>query len=275
MSDPTRFQFTNPAVPKAYDEYLVPRLFEPWARLLLDEANVRPGDIVLDVATGPGTVARLAASRIGTSGRVVGTDISRAMLELAKAKPAPTGAATIEYIESPASPLPGLNNNFDVVFCQQGLQFFPDRLAAMREIRRVLKPDGRVAIAVWGPLDRNKIYSAFHAALLAVAAFELADIITAPFSWPEGSALTSVADQAGFGTTRVLTRSMDLVFEDGLDQAVKAFAGTPVAPAIAALPPDEQGAFFNELRRALTPLLTSGVVRGEMTSNIMIAQARS
>jgi ubiquinone/menaquinone biosynthesis C-methylase UbiE len=63
MTDATKFQFTNASVPKAYDEFFVPRLFEPWAKLLLDEVNLRPGEAVLDVATGP---ARLAAVRLGS-----------------------------------------------------------------------------------------------------------------------------------------------------------------------------------------------------------------
>src|SRR6059058_5329692 len=84
MTDATRFQFHNPSVPKAYDEFLVPGLFEPWAKLLLDEADLRPGESVLDVATGPGTVARLAAVRVGAKGRVVATDIAQPMLDIAK-----------------------------------------------------------------------------------------------------------------------------------------------------------------------------------------------
>jgi ubiquinone/menaquinone biosynthesis C-methylase UbiE len=271
MNNATRFQFTNPSVPKAYDEFLVPRLFEPWARLLLDEIDLRPGETVLDIATGPGTVARLAAMRVGLDGRIVATDIAPPMLEIARAKPTVSGAAPIDYIESPAAPLTAPSATFDKVLCQQGLQFFPDRQGALREMLRVLKPGGRVAIAVWGPLNRNKIYAAFHAALRAVDAIELADIITAPFSWHEASALKAAVEEVGFGETRVLTRSMDLVFEAGLEQAVKAFAGTPVAPAIATLPQVSRDAFFAALRQALSSLVKGGAVRGEMTSNILIA----
>jgi ubiquinone/menaquinone biosynthesis C-methylase UbiE len=64
MTDATRSQFTKASVPKAYDEFFVPRLFEPWAKLLLDEINLQSGETVLDIATGPGTVARLAAVRV-------------------------------------------------------------------------------------------------------------------------------------------------------------------------------------------------------------------
>ena len=87
MSEDTGFQFTDDAVPRAYEEIMVPRLFEPWALRLLDECNLRPNAVVLDVATGPGTVARVAAKRIGPGGRVVATDISRPMLHVANSKP--------------------------------------------------------------------------------------------------------------------------------------------------------------------------------------------
>ena len=125
MSEDTGFQFTDDAVPRAYEEVLVPRLFELWALLLLDECNLRPSTIVLDVATGPGTVARLAAKRIGPSGRVVATDISRPMLDVAKSKPSSPNSAPITYVESPAAPLAVESAAFDCVVCQQGLQFFP------------------------------------------------------------------------------------------------------------------------------------------------------
>ena len=124
MSEDAGFQFTDDAVPRAYDEVLVPRLFEPWAVLLLDECNLRPNAVVLDVATGPGTVARLAAKRIGSPGRVDATDISRPMLDVANSEPSLPDAAPITYIESPAAPLGVENPAFDFVVCQQGLQFF-------------------------------------------------------------------------------------------------------------------------------------------------------
>ena len=160
MSEDTGFQFTDDAVPRAYEEVLVPRLFEPWALLLLDEGNLRPNAVVLDVATGPGTVARVAAKRIGPGGRVVATDISRPMLDVANSKPSLPDAAPITYIESPAAPLGVENAAFDFAVCQQGLQFFPDRLAALREMRRALKPRGQLAITAWSHIEDNPFYAA-------------------------------------------------------------------------------------------------------------------
>jgi len=272
MTDATRFQFHNPSVPKAYDEFLVPRLFEPWAKLLLDEADLRPGESVLDVATGPGTVARLAAVRVGAKGRVVATDIAQPMLDIAKAKSQPSAAAAaIDYLYSPAAPLAVPTGTFDAVLCQQGLQFFPDRPSALREMRRVLRPSGRTAIAVWGELERNQIYAAFHAALQATVRSDLAELITAPFSWPSGTALKSAAEDAGFRNVRLLTRSLSMVLEGGLEQAIQSFAATPVAPGVGELPQDVQQAFFAHLQQEMTRLLRDGKVIGEMTSNMIIA----
>jgi len=271
MTDATRFQFNNPSVPKAYDEFLVPRLFEPWAKLLLDEADLRAGESVLDIATGPGTVARLAAVRLGAKGRVVATDIAQPMLDIARAKNRLSAAAPIEYLYSPAAPLAAPTGTFEAVLCQQGLQFFPDRPGALSEMRRVLKPNGRAAIAVWAELGRNQIYAAFHAALQATAPPDLAELITAPFSWPSGTALKSTAEDAGFRNVRLSTRALPMVLEGGLEQAVQSFAGTPTAPGVAELPEGIQRAFFARLRQEMAPLLRDGKVIGEMTSNIIVA----
>ena len=149
MSEDSGFQFTDDAVPRAYEEVMVPRLFKPWALLLLDECNLHPNAVVLDVATGPGTVARAAARRIGPGGRVVATDISRPMLNVANSKSSAPESAPITYIESPAAPLRVESAAFDFVLCQQGVQFFPDRSAALTEMRRAIKPGGQLAIAAW------------------------------------------------------------------------------------------------------------------------------
>jgi hypothetical protein len=137
-------------------------------------------------------------------------------------------------------------------------------------MRRVLKPGGRAAIAVWAELDRNQIFAAFHAALRATVPSELAELMTAPFSWPSGAALKAAAEEAGFREVRLLTPVLPMVLEDGVEQAVQSFAATPVSPGVAALPADVRDAFFTRVRREMTPLLKDGKVIGKMTSNIIV-----
>src|SRR5262249_12264703 len=141
--------FSNADMLRYYDEVLVPRLFRPWAELLIEKSGIELGDSVLDVATGPGTVAEIAAERVGPTGKVTAADISNPMLEIARSKASPRNAAPIAYVESPASPLTVESGLFDGAYCQHGLQYFPDRRAGLLEMHRALRPGGWLAVAVW------------------------------------------------------------------------------------------------------------------------------
>jgi ubiquinone/menaquinone biosynthesis C-methylase UbiE len=142
-----------------YEEFFVPAMFGPWARMLVQRAGLQPGESVLDLACGTGIVARIAAPLVGKSGRVVGLDLRPGMLAAARSLPAPEGAA-IEWVEGDATD-PGLpDESFDHVICQCGLMFFPDRPRALREMRRMLKDGGRLAILVWQSLEKQKLFHA-------------------------------------------------------------------------------------------------------------------
>ncbi|HYU03907.1 MAG TPA: class I SAM-dependent methyltransferase, partial [Jatrophihabitantaceae bacterium] len=163
-----RFASAGIAPMTVYEHIMVPRMFEPWGNVLLDELAVAPGEAVLDVATGPGTVARLAASRVGPRGRVVGCDFSPAMLAIARGKPPMPGAAPVSYVECPADALDVRDDSVDVVTCQHGLQFFPDRPAALAEMHRAVRDGGRVGVAVWGPIQQTPPYDALAEGIAAV-----------------------------------------------------------------------------------------------------------
>jgi SAM-dependent methyltransferase len=118
--------------PELYEAHRVPLLFEPMARRLLRNVPFREGQRVLDVACGTGIVARLAAPLVGQSGRVAGLDLSEAMLGVARVRGAEAGLR-IEWQQGDATALPFANATFHVILCQQGLQFFGDRLGALRD----------------------------------------------------------------------------------------------------------------------------------------------
>lgn len=134
------------SAPENYEEYLVPVIFGPWGNDLLTVAALRPGEHLLDVACGTGIVARLAAEKVGPTGKVVGVDINPGMLAAARKSSA---SATIDWREGNAMALPLPDVTFSVAVCQQGLQFFPDRAAALREMHRVLMPRGRLVVSCW------------------------------------------------------------------------------------------------------------------------------
>ena len=135
-----------------YQREMVPASFARWAPDLVDLGAVGPGQRVLDVACGTGVVTRLAAERVGSSGRAVGLDVNADMLAAARAA---SPGSRIEWHEGSALALPFPDASFDVLFCQQGLQFFPDRAAGLREMRRVLVPGGRLALSCWRSVDHQ------------------------------------------------------------------------------------------------------------------------
>ena len=157
MSQLEQWQLTAEAA-ELYERYPATYILGPWAPLLIDAACLILGERVLDLACGTGLVARIGAQRVGPAGRVVGVDLNPGMIAVAQSLPAVVGAP-VEWLERSAVDLRLPSADFDVVFCQQGLQFFPDRLVALREMRRVLKPGGRLALSVWtgvGPYTKTR-----------------------------------------------------------------------------------------------------------------------
>src|SRR5215216_4533148 len=149
MNQQTQWQVGGNAA-EIYEQHLVPTVFGPWAADLIGAASPQPGERVLDVACGTGVVARLAAECVGAGGKVVGLDLNPGMLAVARSVASPT---PIDWREDSAVALPFEAGAFDLVCCQQGLQFFPDRPAALRQMHRVLVPGGRLGLATWRPIQ--------------------------------------------------------------------------------------------------------------------------
>src|SRR5262249_34449334 len=136
----------NPA--EGYESYMVPTLFGPCAKILLQAADPKPGERVLDVGCGTGIVAREIASRMGATASVTAIDVSANMLAVARAASSREGL-TIEWSEGNAEQLPFHDDAFDLVLCQFALMFVADKAVALSEMRRVVTENGRVLISVW------------------------------------------------------------------------------------------------------------------------------
>ena len=122
--------------PLAYDTHIVDVFLQDYSRRLVEVAAIKPGDRVLDVACGTGVVTRLVANRIGSAGRIVGFDLNAGML--ARARASRETATAIEWRVGSATDMPFADATFDCVVCQHGLQFIPDKAAAVSEMHRVL-----------------------------------------------------------------------------------------------------------------------------------------
>lgn len=202
MSGSTTETFQIPmSVAEAYEAKFVPALFAEWAADLLDRVTLQPGQSVLDVACGTGIVARGAADRLGGTGRVVGLDLNEAMLTVARRiRP------EIEWRQGDAAALPFPAESFDVVLCQAALMFFPDRQQVLREMGRVVRPGGTVAVHVPGRLGASEAYVAFHQVVSRHAGPEAVNLLSAYFVVGEPPELAALVESSGLTVTGLSSR---------------------------------------------------------------------
>lgn len=192
----------------AYD-----RLVGRWSRLyvpaLLAAAKIAPGQLVLDVATGTGEAALLAAPRILPSGRVVGADISLPMLEVARAKIA---GRRITLIVMDGQRLACLDQSFDAVICQLGLTLLPDVARGLEEFRRVLRPGGRLGVCVWSTSERVPMFAILTETLLRHQPAQR-DLLRLQFSLGDAHRLETLLATAGLRDVSVARETQQIVYE--------------------------------------------------------------
>jgi ubiquinone/menaquinone biosynthesis C-methylase UbiE len=258
--------------PQTYEEFLVPAMFEPCADVLLERAGVGPGARVLDVACGTGAVSRAAARRAGPEGAVTGVDLGEPMLAVARSYPPEESAAPIEYVQSDAAALPVPEGAFDFALCQHGLQFFPDRVAALSGMRRAVKPGGRLAVATWTDIAGSP-FGAVAAALDEHMGGEPSQMIQSPFALSAAELEESIA-AAGFSDVRLEQVTLDCTWASQGDFARRAIAAGPIAPLFTAAPEDVQQAVADDTAERLAPHATpDGRLSMPMTTNLALATA--
>jgi ubiquinone/menaquinone biosynthesis C-methylase UbiE len=182
------------SVPENYERYFVPAIGAPLAKDLIRIAALRPGERVLDVACGTGVAARLASQIVGDAGTVAGLDINAGMLAVARSTTPPDTA--IDWHEGSAEEMPLPHASFDVALCQMGLEFLPDKHAALSEMRRVLAPGGRLILNVPGPTP--ELFVIMGAALARHIGGEAAGFVNQVFSLHDPAELQNLIDGAGF-----------------------------------------------------------------------------
>ena len=237
--------------PEQYERYTVSGLFAPLGRALLERVPLRPGQRVLDVACGTGIVARLSASRVGPTGKVFGLDLDAAMLATARACAQQEGAA-IEWHEGEAGALPFDDASFDAVLCQQGLQFFPDKAAALREMRRVAAPRAMIALAVFGTPGR--FVRALSGALHKYAGAAVSQQCLAPFVLEDWSTFRRIAQEAAIGECEIRTVNLMRRIEPTPEWLLQHTAGLPYAAAITAMNSGTRAAMVRDIAAKLKDL---------------------
>jgi SAM-dependent methyltransferase len=206
-----------------YQRYLVPAITTKWAEDLVDRARPGANEVVLDVACGTGVVARLAAK---AGGKVTGVDVNAGMLAVAQR--VPSGGERINWIEGSALDLPFPAESFDVVFCQLGLQFFPDQGRALREMYRVLRSPGRAAVSVYSAIERTPGANAFVLALDDILGADASRIKRGEHSFAEAGQLETALKDAGFVAVDVQAVAQPIAFPSVLDYVRFQLLATPM-----------------------------------------------
>ena len=237
-----------------YERFFVPTIGGPVAKDLIEAAELIPGERVLDVGCGTGIVTRLAAEKVTSAGQVAGLDVHPAMLAVARAA-TPQGLA-IDWYEASAEAVPLPDDSFDVVLCQMSVQFMHGQLGALREMRRVLEPGGRLVLNVPGPTPL--LFEHLADALAKHIGPEAAHFVHLVFSTHEPDELRQLATSAGFSKVNVRRAMKSLALPPAVDFLWQYIHSTPLAGIVTQATAQQRLALQEEIGRRWQ-LFRSGV----------------
>jgi SAM-dependent methyltransferase len=220
------------ALPKAYETYLVPLIFEPYAIDVVDRLGPRSPGRVLEIASGTGAVTRRLASVLPESVPIVATDLNQAMLDQASA----TGTSRpVEWRKADALQLPFDDGEFDAVVCQFGAMFFPDRPKAFTEARRVLRPGGVFLFNVWDRIEDNEFADTVTTSLERVFPNDPPRfLVRTPYAYTDPPTIERDLTTAGFASPEMVTLTKRSRAESPRDPAIGFCVGTPLRNEIEA-----------------------------------------
>jgi ubiquinone/menaquinone biosynthesis C-methylase UbiE len=216
------------SIPALYHRLLGPLLFEPFAWDIAGRVGALQPARILETAAGTGIVTG-AMMREAAKAEIVATDLNQAMIDVAAGR---LMSWRITFQAADAQALPFEDSSFDAIVCQFGAMFFPDRIAAYREAKRVLKPGGRFLFNVWDRIDRNPVTSAVSAAVAALFPSDPPSFFRrVPFGYHDKAAVEADLRAAGFAQVAAETVEKRSVVE-ARDAATGLVAGTPLRAEI-------------------------------------------
>lgn len=230
---PNRYRLTTTAV-DAYETQKVKSIFGPLARATLSKVQIADHDQVLDVACGTGIMARAIREIFGPAVPISGVDLNGMMIAKARTLTEDLPGHFDWYV-SDATNIPAPSSAFSYVFCQQGLQYFADDLAALAEMRRVLTDDGTLVLTVWAPA--NKYFLAQSAAMSKYVSAEAGEKALVPFAYSGERRIPDILTQLGFKNVTIGTVSIDRIILDAEHGIGEDILGSPLGPMVNARGP--------------------------------------
>ena len=257
------------SIPGLYDRYLGPLLFEPFARDVASRvADLRPGR-VLETAAGTGIVTAALAGRLPATVTLVATDLNQAMIDHASTKPA---LKRVELRQADALALPFADASFDVVVCQFGVMFFPDKVAGYREARRVLAPGGHFVLSVWDSLLHNPMTRVVVEAVGARYPHNPPRFLArTPHGHSDAGVIRRDLAAAGFDQVAVETVTLPSRAPSAEHAATGLCQGTPMRGEIEALDPSGLAATTAAAAAALRSAYGTGAIEAPMQAVVVTA----
>ena len=259
------------SIPEVYDSHLVPILFEPYADNLADRiARTNPTD-VLELAGGTGVVSRTLSPRLAAETGYVVTDLNPAMLEHARKRSADE---RIEWREANALSLPFPEDSFDIVLCQFGVMFFPDRAKGFSEARRVLRSGGRIFFNCWGALEENDFSSIAVDTLIEIYPNDPPLFLArTPFGYSEASQIEADLSEAGFGEVQITKVELQSRANSADDFAFGQTHGSPLRLEIEQRAHPSLQKVQEAVAQALVDRFGTGPITGRMMALVVEAVA--
>ena len=272
MSNPGLDRLFAGSLPQIYQAYLVPLIFEPYARDLVHRVSQRPVRRVLELAAGTGVVTRALASALPDSTPIVATDLNQAMLDQA----ASTGTSRpVDWRHADALRLPFQDREFDLVLCQFGAMFFSDKASAFREARRVLEPCGRFLFNVWDRIEENEFADEVTRAVAPIFPADPPRFLArVPHGYNDPATIQRDLVQGGFTTPpRIDTVTKWSQAESPRNPAVGFCQGTPVRNEIEARDASKLGEATEAATRAIATRFGTGEVKGRIQAHVISIDA--
>ncbi|UCI31072.1 class I SAM-dependent methyltransferase [Mesorhizobium sp. B4-1-4] len=258
------------SIPENYDRYMVPLIFEPFATDLARRAGALSPSAVLEVAAGTGVVTRALAPKLPPGASYVVTDLNQPMLDYAASRQAPDGR--IQWRQADALALPFENAAFDLVCCQFGAMFFPNRLSAYREAKRVLEPGGHFLFNVWDRIEENVFADDVTNALARIFPDDPPRFLArTPHGYHDKALIRSELEDAGFSQVVIETRAEQSRASSPRVPAVAYCQGTVLRTEIEARDPGKLDAATDYAASAIADRHGSGEVAAKIQAHIVMA----
>ena len=271
MNGPHPDKVVSGSIPKLYENYLVPLIFEPYAIDLANRVASRPCARVLEIAAGTGVVTRKLASALPKTVAIIATDLNQPMLDLAATLEI---ARPVEWRQADAMQLPFEDATFDAVVCQFGVMFFPDRPKAFSEARRVLRPGGAFLFNVWDRIEHNEFADSVTIALESVFPDDPPRFMArTPHGYHDHAAIAADLHAGGFvSSPRISTIAARSRASSPQIPAIAYCQGTPLRSEIEARAQERLGDATDIAAQAIARRFGNGAVDGKIQAHVVEAE---